>query len=249
MQRIADTLSKNARVMKSRVTKYAVTGVLIAVAALVIATAISAFMLTGEVTIESFFHAQQVNKTLWVLDAMPFIFAFWGQYVSSAIAFETSAMVMDQTQDLREQATAMENQAIYEATHDPLTSLPNRILLKDRLEQALRSCVREKKKLALFILDLDHFKEINDTLGHYSGDRLLRRVALRLKGTVRESDTVARLGGDEFAVIFPSIQHTGDIQQMVRKILQTFREPFLLDGMNLDIHASIGIFMCWCWLC
>ena len=100
MQRIADTLSKNARVMKSRVTKYAVTGVLIAIAALLIATALSAFMLTGELSLESFLHAQQTNKTLWILDAMPFIFAFWGQYVSSAIAFETSAMVIDQTQDL-----------------------------------------------------------------------------------------------------------------------------------------------------
>ena len=135
----------------------------------------------------------------------------------------------------------LENRLAHEATHDPLTSLPNRILLKDRLDQAIRSCAREKKKLALFILDLDHFKEINDTLGHYSGDRLLRRVALRLKGTVRESDTVARLGGDEFAIIFPSIEKIDLIRVMVKKILQTFREPFLLDGMNLEVLASIGI--------
>ena len=241
MQRIADTLSKNARVMKSRVTRYAVTGVLIATVALLIATALSAFMINGQISLESLMQAQMTNKTLWVLDTMPFIFAFWGQYVSSAIAFETSAMVIDQTQDLREQAAAMENQAIYEATHDPLTSLPNRILLKDRLDQALRSCAREKKKLALFILDLDHFKEINDTLGHYSGDRLLRRVALRLKGTVRDSDTVARLGGDEFAIIFPALKKNEDVQIMVKKIMQTFKEPFMLDGMNLEMLASIGI--------
>jgi len=227
--------------MRSRVTKYAITGVAIAIVALLIATALSAFMITGDISLESLMMAQKTNKTLWVLDAMPFIFAFWGQYVSSAIAFETSAMVIDQTQDLREQAAALENQAIYEATHDPLTSLPNRTLLKDRLDQAIRTNAREKKKLALFILDLDHFKEINDTLGHYSGDRLLRRVALRLKGTVRDSDTVARLGGDEFAIIFPALKKNEDVQVMVKKIMQTFKEPFMLDGMNLEMLASIGI--------
>ncbi len=241
MQKIGESISKTARLMKSRVTKYAIMAVLIAVVAVIVATLGNAFLIYHSISLETIIRAQKENPTLWVIDAMPFLFALWGQYASTMIAYETGVMVVDQTHDLREQATSLEHQAQYEATHDPLTNLPNRILLRDRLDQSVHAGVRDNKRFALFILDIDHFKEINDTLGHYSGDRLLRRIALRLKGTVRDSDTVARLGGDEYALLLRNIKGNDDVKVIVSKVLKAFQEYFLLDGMKLVVQVSMGI--------
>lgn len=128
----------------------------------------------------------------------------------------------------------------YQALHDALTGLPNRTLLADRLEQAIRTANRERKQLALVIMDLDHFKEINDTLGHENGDRVLQDVARRMKKVLRSSDTVARLGGDEFAVLLPSadIEHAS---QLSTKLLYVLEQPFELNGHTFLMGASIGI--------
>src|SRR6266568_8027604 len=104
---------------------------------------------------------------------------------------------------LFEQTRASEERFHYQALHDPLTHLPNRVLLHDRLAQAVVAARRDNAELTLLVLDLDRFKEVNDTLGHHAGDRLLQEVAVRLRGALRASDTVARLGGDEFAVVLP----------------------------------------------
>lgn len=226
--------------MKSSVTKYAVYGVLIAFLAIIIATLTTCYLDYGKIDLPGIMKAQKTNMTLWVLDAMPFIFAFWGQYVSSMIAYEASTMVIDQTQELRQQTVALEHQVMHDATHDALTDLPNRLLLKDRLEQALNNAHRHKLIAALIILDLDRFKEINDTLGHYNGDRLLKQVAVRLEGVVRESDTLCRLGGDEFAILLPTISSKKDIQTVIEKIQKALESSFILEGLTLDIQASIG---------
>jgi len=128
----------------------------------------------------------------------------------------------------------------YQALHDSLTGLPNRVLLADRLEQAIRTANRERKQLALVIMDLDHFKEINDTLGHENGDRVLQDVAQRMKKVLRSSDTVARLGGDEFAVLLPSadVDHAS---QLSTKLLYVLEQPFELSGHTFLMGASIGI--------
>jgi diguanylate cyclase (GGDEF)-like protein len=123
---------------------------------------------------------------------------------------------------------------------DPLTSLPNRALFHDRLQQLILTARREQKTFALCIMDLDRFKDINDTLGHPVGDALLKQVAERLRQKLRESDTVARLGCDEFAVLLPAVgrQHAA---MAARMLLQALRVPFTLDDQNLDIGASIGV--------
>ncbi|MEW6323911.1 MAG: EAL domain-containing protein [Nitrospirota bacterium] len=128
----------------------------------------------------------------------------------------------------------------YQATHDALTALPNRNLLHDRLRQAILSAQREHHALALLVLDLDRFKEINDTLGHHHGDLLLKEVGPRLRAALRESDTIARLGGDEFAVLLPSADQEGAVMT-AQKILQALERPFLFDELVLDVEASIGI--------
>ena len=215
---MGQTLKKNVRLMKSSVTKYAVFGVLIAAFAIIAATLITSYLDHEKITLDGIMAAQKNNMTLWVLDFMPFIFAFWGQHVSSVIAHEASTMVLDQTEELRQQTAALEHQVMHDATHDALTGLTNRILLRDRLKQALNTAHRNKTFVALIILDLDRFKEVNDTLGHYSGDRLLKQVALRLEGVVRASDTLSRLGGDEFGILLPTISNSKDIHHVVQKI-------------------------------
>lgn len=131
----------------------------------------------------------------------------------------------------------------HQALHDSLTSLPNRVLLQDRLSQAIRAAKREGHSIALMISDLDRFKEINDTLGHHYGDLLLQQVAVRLRGVLRDSDTVARLGGDEFAILLPNISDKEQISQAAIKIAKAIDMPFIFEDQNIHIGISIGISM------
>jgi diguanylate cyclase (GGDEF)-like protein len=131
----------------------------------------------------------------------------------------------------------------HQALHDALTDLPNRTLLQNRLAATIAASRRDASSLALLMMDLDHFKEVNDTFGHHLGDLLLQRVGQRLRGSVRASDTVARLGGDEFAVLLPSAS-TADAQHVAAKLLRVLETPFEIDGHNLKIGASIGVAMC-----
>jgi diguanylate cyclase (GGDEF)-like protein/PAS domain S-box-containing protein len=129
------------------------------------------------------------------------------------------------------------------AHFDMLTSLPNRSLMIDRLNQALSLAKRHSKYVAVMLLDLDRFKEVNDTLGHDVGDKLLVEASDRLTNKLRESDTVARIGGDEFVVILPEISHPNNAAHIAQKFVKALSTPFHLDGHKLYISASIGIAM------
>jgi diguanylate cyclase (GGDEF)-like protein len=141
------------------------------------------------------------------------------------------------SRSLREQALANEHQAL----HDVLTGLANRALFHDRVRQSVLLAEREGLDGAVMIMDLDRFKEINDTLGHPKGDTVLREVARRLSDALRETDTVARLGGDEFAVLVPHVQDPASVVQVVEKIQETLDRPFVIQGLALDVRASVGI--------
>jgi diguanylate cyclase (GGDEF)-like protein len=138
---------------------------------------------------------------------------------------------------LRHQAEVNEHQAL----HDSLTDLPNRTLFHDRVRQALTSARRDHVPAAVMIMDLDRFKEVNDTLGHASGDELLKQVGLRLSESLRESDTVARLGGDEFGVLLPKVVDAEAAVAVARKLRTTLEEPFTIHGLTLQMEASVGI--------
>ena len=127
------------------------------------------------------------------------------------------------------------------AMHDPLTDLPNRALFADRLEQALAWARRECGSLSLLCLDVDRFKDINDTLGHAGGDRLLVEVAARLRACLRQSDTVARLGGDEFAIVQTGAYQKGEAEALANRVLEAMAPPFDLDGQQVEIGLSIGV--------
>ncbi|WNB76715.1 bifunctional diguanylate cyclase/phosphodiesterase [Methylomonas koyamae] len=128
-----------------------------------------------------------------------------------------------------------------QANFDPLTGLPNRRMFHDRLDQETKKCQRSGLPLALIFIDLDRFKEINDTLGHDMGDMLLKDAALRLSRCVRESDTVARLGGDEFTMILPELDDIASAERVAQSILRTLAEPFQLKNKVAYLSASVGI--------
>jgi diguanylate cyclase (GGDEF)-like protein len=134
---------------------------------------------------------------------------------------------------------AEENQ--YQATHDALTRLPNRTLFHDRLQQAILNVGRTGAAVAVMLMDLDRFKEINDALGHQTGDLVLQEMSRRLIHVVREGDTIARLGGDEFALVVNSLDDVGAVQIVANRIIRAFDEPFMINGMALHIGTSLGI--------
>ena len=130
------------------------------------------------------------------------------------------------------------------AFEDLLTGLPNRALFLERLQRELAMACRSRKPLALLLLDLDQFKDVNDTLGHPIGDRLLAAVAMRLRDCVRDADAPARLGGDEFALIVAHLRGPEDAASVARKIIEKLAPPFLIEGHEIDVGASIGITVC-----
>jgi diguanylate cyclase (GGDEF)-like protein/PAS domain S-box-containing protein len=129
----------------------------------------------------------------------------------------------------------------YQANHDSLTGLANRNLLGDRIEQAIAWAKRNNHVMGVMLLDLDHFKLINDASGHSAGDALLKEVANRLMACVRETDTVARLGGDEFVIILTDLPQPGDVDQIAEKILSTLSRPTEIAGREVFVTASIGV--------
>ena len=139
------------------------------------------------------------------------------------------------------QRKATEKQLEYQAYYDALTGLPNRLLFRDRVVNAIAQAKRHRRGIAVMYLDLDHFKLVNDGLGHSVGDGLLSEVAARLQGSIRASDTISRLGGDEFTILLNDTSSTDAIFGIARKILTSLAKPFHVNGHELFMTASIGI--------
>ncbi len=145
--------------------------------------------------------------------------------------------VIKRTRELASLNQELEHQAL----HDALTELPNRLLLQDRMHQALQSAQRGHHPLALLITDLDRFKEINDTLGHHYGDLVLQEVSARMRAALRGTDTIARLGGDEFAVLLPHIESAEDAIKASRKLVAAMEKPIVLEDHSFHVGISVGI--------
>jgi diguanylate cyclase (GGDEF)-like protein len=127
------------------------------------------------------------------------------------------------------------------ALHDPLTGLPNRRLLEDRIATVLQHATRQQHKAAVMYLDLDGFKAINDTHGHAYGDEILKQVAQRLVGCSRKEDTVARVGGDEFVIVMGSIANIADTQEPANKLIEAVSQAYDVNGLTLKLSTSIGV--------
>lgn len=162
-----------------------------------------------------------------------------------AYHFNQSKMALDlNNQDLKlqiKERKQAEYQLKHQALHDPLTGLPNRLLFQDRLQQAISRSKRDEDKFAVFFMDLDNFKIINDTMGHDAGDELLKQVSLRLSCTGREADVVARLGGDEFAFIINKVNVVEDAINFAQRLNALLEKPIEVNGNNINMGSSIGI--------
>ncbi len=169
------------------------------------------------------------GRTIWLRD-----------YVSVIVENDQAVKLQGVMIDITERKRA-EDRLSYLAHNDDLTGLPNRALFSDRLKQAMIEAVRHERLVAVVLLDLDHFKNVNDTLGHEVGDQALKQVAERLLCAVRSGDTVARLSGDEFALVLADMAHVDDAARVAQKIFDAFAQPFRIAGRDLFMGASIGI--------
>jgi len=153
-----------------------------------------------------------------------------------------SSRIIMTVRDVTEEKTA-EERIRWSASHDPLTRLANRSLFQQQLEQAIRHAKAQDKSAGVLLLDLDHFKQINDSLGHDVGDALLKMFAERLRSVVRSRDTVARLGGDEFAIVVPDVRSSDDLIRLSHSIQERMRAPFVSSGRVFDCRVSSGAAM------
>ncbi|HZF71651.1 sensor domain-containing protein, partial [Sulfuricurvum sp.] len=180
-------------------------------------------------TLSNISHHKRRNGSLYPVQASVYKLMYEGK--PSIVIFDTDISELSATQ----------KQLRYQATHDALTRLPNRILFQDRLQMAIKKNHRKKEKIAVLFVDLDHFKQINDSLGHHVGDKLLIHVAKRLQSILRESDTIARMGGDEFNILLDEISDPEILIDISEKLIHAFKEPFSIDQHRLYTTLSIGI--------
>lgn len=236
-----NTFSDNVRVLKSEVSKTAYQGVAVALASIVIATLSVCFYQNGEISIDGIINAQKNNFALWILDIVPFVFGVWGQYSGSIIAYQASALIFDQTQELRNRAEDLEKQANYAVTHDALTDLPNRGLFYDRVEQAILSANNQNRLLALLLIEIANYKEVYDTLGRTSSDQIIKQISSRLQGVVLGADSVARIDGNIFSILVSDLTDDKEMDLLAEHIQKVLESAFVVERLSVPVHANIGI--------
>lgn len=241
MDKIQFSFTRNFSILRAKASKPAIYGVLIAVIAIIIATLLGSYILTGQISLGGIIQIQKTNVALWFLDLSPFLFAIWGQYVSSMLAFEAGAMVEEQTNELIQETNALEKRVSHQLMHDALTDLPNQILFLDRLNQALQRLREEKTDLYVLVILVNEIKDINSSLGHYNSDRILKQIASRLRGVIHEPNTLARLNNDEFGIILLKVNNLDQVTKTIEHIRKALSLPFGLDELQLNLQFSIGV--------
>ena len=239
---IDNVVANNTKILKATVSKTAMQGVLVAVGATVAATLAVTFVADSSLTLNGIISAQSSNPVLWIMDTLPFIFGYLGQYSSYMIAHEASLMVMQQTDELRMHANQLERQVTFATTHDPLTELPNRALFYDRLERAINAVTANGATLVVLLVAIENLKEIQDTLGPANVDLILKQLAIRLQSWANNKDSVARIDSHTFAILIgEGAPRKAEAERAAHNLQKVLEPPFLVNHLKLTLHSSIGI--------
>jgi diguanylate cyclase len=225
-------------------SKNAYQGVIIAMAAILVATALVAYMESHAINLQSMLAAQKGNVALWILDVMPFIFGFWGQYSSTLIAYQAGAMLLDQTNELRAKAENLERETAYVSTHDKLTDLPNRALFYDRVERVIVSAIATGtvlKRLSILLIEIENYKDIYDTLGRNSSDLILRQIATRIQGLCMDRDVIAKIDGNVFGILLLDLPELDRAEDFAKQIQESMESPFVAEKLQISVHPNVGI--------
>lgn len=236
-----DVIATNSKILKAKVTKTSMQAVIVAVMAVIAATLLAAYAQHRSISLESISLAQRDNFILWILDALPFVFAYIAQYTSYVVAQEAGILVFEQTEELRQHASQMERQAVFASTHDTLTELPNRALFFDRLDQAIRAAQARRGSFAVLLLFIDNLKDIQDTLGPTNTDLLVKQLATRLKSWSDKEDSVARIDSHRFAILLSECQERVSAEASARNLIKAIEPHFLVSSLKLTLHPSIGV--------
>ena len=234
----------NVRLLRMEASKNAYQGVIIAMAAILVATALVAYMESHAINLQSMLAAQKGNVALWILDVMPFIFGFWGQYSSTLIAYQAGAMLLDQTNELRAKAENLERETAYVSTHDKLTDLPNRALFYDRVERVIVSAIATGtvlKRLSILLIEIENYKDIYDTLGRNSSDLILRQIATRIQGLCMDRDVIAKIDGNVFGILLLDLPELDRAEDFAKQIQESMESPFVAEKLQISVHPNVGI--------
>ncbi len=240
-QREKDLWSINLDLLKSSVNRYGLYGVMIAIFTITASAMLVSYQMTGQVNLYTIFQAHQENFALRILDFLPFIFAYWGQYSGKEIVSQAGRMMLEHTEDLREENTSWKNKSLHKETHDTLTNLPNRVLFYEKLQDAINASKQNNTHISVVFMDLDNFKFINEQFGNSNGDLILKYFATRLCHQVSKKEQIARMGGDEFAIIVYDDAEGRATSAIIKRIKKLLESTFEIDEKHIEISASMGI--------
>ncbi len=215
--------------------------VIIAFLAIILATLLASYAQHDSIKFDHLVDVQSNNVALWILDLLPFVFAYVGQYSSYMIANEASLLVMEETKELRSYASQMQMQANLAATHDHLTGLPNQALFYDRIESAFRESIGQADaSFAIMLLNIENLKEIQDTLGPTSTDLVIKQLATRLESWAAKKHSIARIDSGNFALLLADC-NKDQAESLAKSLIKAIEPNFITNALKLTLHPSIGI--------
>lgn len=231
----------NLRLLREKASRASMQGVFIALVMILLATLAVDFLGDSGISLTGMIEAQKSNPVLWLLDLMPFVFGYVGQYSSYILAREADSIVREQTLELIERSNDLEKQVNFAATHDSVTGIPNQALFADRVERAIADARSRGGEFGVLVLALDNLKDVQSTVGLGRADWLLKQVAARLSGLVGNQDSLARLESHAFGLLLIDLGGRGEAEKAAR-ILQKAMDPaFALEQLKVRLNVSIGI--------
>jgi diguanylate cyclase len=240
MNAATNSLELTARLFRTQASHHAVMGAGIALVTVILATLLACGVEFRSLSIEGLIAVQRSNPALWLLDLTPFAFALWGQYVGTMMAYKASALVLDETAELRQKASALEYQIEHGQAEGPRLGLPNRRALRSTLAQALSHPADQTRHPAILMIEIDQLRDVDRILGDEMAEDLMRIVAQRLQNIISREQVLAYLGHNEFGLLSTGAASVEGLQHQARRIHRALDTPVSMAGMQIGLQARIG---------